>query len=571
MNDYDVSSIFQEMENYLLSSMSRNMKRHTNWENEEGFQWEMWQTKQLDSLNDYRKQNKKYIGKQSSLIQLKIEELLKQSNEHGAMQQEIKILEAIKKGFKPGRVPKGVKQSFFKLNDRKLNALIKSTNGDMQKGSTAMLRMVNDEYRKTIFKAQMFANTGTMTTDQAIDMATKDFLSKGINCIEYSNGNRVNIASYAEMAIKTANQRAYFEGEGSKRAEWGVHTVLISSYGSCSQTCLPYQGKVYVDDVWSGGTAKESEELGFPLLSTAIDGGLFHPNCKHTMTTYFEGITEIPSKADVAQTSENSDLISTQRYNERMIRKYKRLEIGSLDEQNKAKYKTKVKEWQGKQRQLISNHPEMHRNYKRESLQSVTNVDSFDNNIIKKGQGADKLLKENSVSKLIYEDEIHFNDKKQMNELLYGFKEQYSNQEVEYGMLLSPKNKAFVVKGTKSTNDFSMLSDDVFENSFVIHNHPNQKTHYSFSSADVSFFLENKIAETNAFDHKYEYKIKRTKDTLEKGLDSNEFQNTFFDIIDENSMKNENFVAINDEDEYHVVIDRLAKKYKFLYERRLRK
>lgn len=381
MDDYDVSSIFKDMEDYLISSMSRNMRRHTNWEEDEGFSWKMWQAKQLEALNDYRNSNTRYVNKQSVIIRLKIDELLKQSNAHGRMDQEIKILEAIKKGFKPGRLPTGVKESFFRINEQKLNALIKSVDSDINKASKAMLRMANDEYRKTIFKAQVFANTGTITTDQAIDMATKDFLSGGINCIEYRNGRRVNIASYAEMAIKTANQRAYFQGEGSKRAEWGIHTVLVSRYGACSETCLPHQGKVYIDDVWSGGTAEEVEALGLPLLSVAIAGGLFHPNCKHTMSTYFEGITTIPSKADVKGTRENSNLIATQRYNERQIRMYKRLENGSLDSTNKTRYYNKVNEWQGKQKELISSHPEMHRNYKRESLRGLNSVDTAVENL----------------------------------------------------------------------------------------------------------------------------------------------------------------------------------------------
>lgn len=391
MNEYDISSIFKDMEDHLLSSMSRNMQRHTNWENDEGFQWEMWQAKQLEALNDYRKQNKKYVNEQSSFVREKIEELLQQSNEHGGMQQEIKILEAIKKGFKQGRTPKGIHGSFFKLNERKLNALIKAVDSDMKKATTAMLRMTNDEYRKTIYKAQVFANTGTMTTDQAIDMATKDFLSKGINCIEYKDGKRVNIVSYAEMAIRTANKRAYLQGEGAKRDEWGIHTVLVSRYGACSETCLPHQGKVYIDNVYSGGAPEEAEKTGYPLLSKAIEGGLFHPNCKHTMTTFFPGISTIPTAKDVEGTRENSNLVATQRYNERMIRKYKRLEKGSLDEQNKAKYTKKVREWQGVQRKLISEHPEMHRNYKRESLRGVNRIDTTADEIVKLMENNDKI------------------------------------------------------------------------------------------------------------------------------------------------------------------------------------
>lgn len=407
MNDYDISSIFKDMELYLIDSMSRNMKRHTNWEDKEEFQWNMWQAKQLESLNGYRKSNTTYVNKQTNLIKLKIEELLKQSNEHGGMQEEIKILNAIKKGFKPGRTPKGIEGSFFKVNDRKLKALIDATTKDVQKSTTSMLRMANDEYRKTIFKSQVFANTGTMTVDQSIDLATKDFLSKGINCIEYSNGNRVNIASWAEMAIKTSNKRAYLQGEGSKRAEWGIHTVLISQYGACSPICLPLQGKVYIDDVWSGGTAEEAESTGYGLLSVAITAGLFHPNCKHTMTTYFEGITKIPFQMDVDKTNENSNIIATQRYNERQIRMYKRLEKGSLDSSNKERYKRKVKEWQQRNNELVKKHPEMHRSYKREGLRGVNRVDTTVDEVSSVLESADipKFMKKSSKQRIHNTDE----------------------------------------------------------------------------------------------------------------------------------------------------------------------
>jgi len=32
----------------------------------------------------------------------------------------------------------------------------------------------------------------------------------------------------------------------------------------------------------------------YPLLSIAIRNGLLHPNCKHTLSTFFEGINEDP-------------------------------------------------------------------------------------------------------------------------------------------------------------------------------------------------------------------------------------------------------------------------------------
>ena len=170
------------------------------------------------------------------------------------MDQEIQILKAIQKGFPAKKMKAGATAEFFRVNDRKLEALIEATMQDMQKAETAILRMTNDQYRKIIYNAQVYANTGAGTYEKAVDMATRDFLSAGINCIEYSNGARHTLADYADMAIRTASKRAYLQGEGQKRQEWGVDTVIMNKRGNPCPLCLPWVGKVLIDDVWSGGS-----------------------------------------------------------------------------------------------------------------------------------------------------------------------------------------------------------------------------------------------------------------------------------------------------------------------------
>lgn len=391
MDDYDISYIFNEMQEYLIESMSRNLNRHIKWEQKEGFSWEMWQSLQLEALEDYKRNSKEFVNKGYLSVADKLENLLKKTNSDARLKQESNILKAVQNGYSTKKPTKSISKAFFRVNDRKLRAITKASRNDLKKASKSMLRMANDQYRQVIYKAQVFASTGTVTVNQAIDMATKDFLSKGINCIEYKNGRRVGIDTYAEAVIRNANKKAYLVGEGTKRDEWGVHTVLISQYGACSPTCLPWQGKVYIDDVYSSGTQKDGQGTGYPLLSSAIAGGLFHPNCKHTMTTYFEGVTTMPKKSDVAKTRENSNLVATQRYNERQIRKYKRLENNSLDRDNQSKYKRKRLEWQKRQRELIDKHPEMHRNYKRESLRGVNRVDTSADEIVKLMENNDKI------------------------------------------------------------------------------------------------------------------------------------------------------------------------------------
>ena len=50
--DYAIGKAFAAIENELLDSMMRNMKRHRVAERKEGFQWEQWQAKQLAGLEE---------------------------------------------------------------------------------------------------------------------------------------------------------------------------------------------------------------------------------------------------------------------------------------------------------------------------------------------------------------------------------------------------------------------------------------------------------------------------------------------------------------------------------------
>ena len=51
INDvYDIGAAFEAVENELIASMIRNMKRHKAEESDEKMQWSMWQTEMLKSL-----------------------------------------------------------------------------------------------------------------------------------------------------------------------------------------------------------------------------------------------------------------------------------------------------------------------------------------------------------------------------------------------------------------------------------------------------------------------------------------------------------------------------------------
>lgn len=366
MNEYDITTAFKVIENELIASMIRNMDRHRAEETKEGYEWSMWQTEQLKALEKYKRNNQKKYRKQFQKINGEIDFLIRKARETGNMQQEIKIMEAIKKGFPAKKISKGMAGEFFRLNDRKLEALIEATTHDMEKAETAILRKAEDDYRQAIYNAQVYANTGAGTYEKAVDMATKDMLSRGLNCVQYINGARHTLADYADMAIRTASKRAYLQGEGEKRQEWGIATVIVNKRGNPCPKCLPFCGKVLIDDVWSGGPEDGVDlETGkkYPLMSYAISCGLYHPRCKDSHTTYFPGI----STADDTWTREELEAIGQeyaaeqkQQYAKRQEEKYERLAEYSLDAGNQKKYAERQAQWkqqnpQGWRRQFMRN------------------------------------------------------------------------------------------------------------------------------------------------------------------------------------------------------------------------
>lgn len=408
---YDIRVIFEEMTMGLIASLKRNLSRHEREEERVGFRFDQWQLAKLRSLNVFRKKNREIVQEASKEAVDMVEDVLQQSFKFGEESVEIVAEKAVKMSgeidfphdFKriasppKPKLPKSTspipdmdqplpelpkphsqlpqappENDFFGMNEKKLKALEDSVKEDIAKGSSGALRKMDDVYRQVIFKAEAHMAAGAKTLDQAVDMATKDFLERGLDVIVYSDGRRVPLPYYAEMALRTASQRATFLGEGSKRDEWGVYTVVMSSHDNCSPWCLPFQGTVLIDDVYTSISKEQAEQLsketGFLLLSHAMAEGAFHPACRHTLATWFPGISQMPKPADPDKAEALYEAEQQQRYMERQIRRYKRLELGSLDEANQAKYGAKVIEWQDRLKAHLAEHPELRRDRRRDRV-----------------------------------------------------------------------------------------------------------------------------------------------------------------------------------------------------------
>lgn len=356
MDEYSLARAFKRIEQELIFSMIRNFEKHKAEELDEGFNWDQWQVVQLRELEKYRRKNLEKFDEDFSEINDQIAELFRMALEDGQTEEEAKILEQILRGVflgsdnEYGEMP----ISFFGTNDRKLESLIQATTDDMEKAEYAILRRANDLYRRTIYDAQIYAANGG-TYEQAIDMATKDFCKKGITSIVYKNGSRHNISEYAEMAIRTGNKRAYLMGEGNMHAKYGVHTIYVKKRPQACPLCLRWTGRVLIDDVYGGGTAEESKRKGIPLLSTAMDLGFLHPNCKDVYSLFIPGVddeTDPWTEEEIRDLADDYNKALKKKRYEREAEEYEMLAKTRLDPDNRREAEAKAKMWSDKATKL---------------------------------------------------------------------------------------------------------------------------------------------------------------------------------------------------------------------------
>ncbi len=83
--------------------------------------------------------------------------------------------------------------------------------------------------------------------------------------------------------------------DGKFRRKYKRHLVEITSHGGSCPICKIWENKILIDDIYSGGSTKDGN---YPLLSQAIEKGLFHKDCRHGLTTYYPELDDIENYSD---------------------------------------------------------------------------------------------------------------------------------------------------------------------------------------------------------------------------------------------------------------------------------
>lgn len=240
-----------------------------------------------------------------------------------------------------------------------------------------ILRKADDIYRQTTIMAgeANYRETDIFTRRKFSQTMLDEYANKGIQTVTYKNGAKYSIDTYCEMVGRTTTGRAAMQASINRCVESGYNLVVVSSHFRACDMCIPYEGI----------TLSIERHPNYETIDEAITNGLFHCNCSHSISPFFEGLTaekELPRVHPGEQAlideygydeAQRMSYIAQQkqRYIERNIRKYKRRKITALDEFEKKRMNNKILEWQKKQRDHLDKNNFLRRKYEREQIKKA--------------------------------------------------------------------------------------------------------------------------------------------------------------------------------------------------------
>jgi hypothetical protein len=229
-----------------------------------------------------------------------------------------------------------------------------------------ILRETRDVLRSIQAEATrvVFLQSDTITRRSFQQEIVNRIADTGIPAVRYADGRMVSVDAYSEMSARTILGNSARQATLNRNAELGNDLVRMSTHARTSPMCEPWEGGVY---------SETGANPNYPTLQEAIDGGAFHPNCKHALAPYYEGLSpalqpdgtpeELRLGNEATYKAEQE-----QRYYERGIRRWKQREAVALSLEEADKAKARVELWQGKQREHINENDYLKRQYQREQI-----------------------------------------------------------------------------------------------------------------------------------------------------------------------------------------------------------
>lgn len=430
-------------------------------------------------------------------------------------------------------------------------------------------------YQWALDSAALQLQSGAINYNQAIKTAVKELADSGLKVVDYESGHRDHVDVSVRRAVMTGVSQICAKYTEQSAEYLDTPYFEVSAHVGARDKPGPSPWSSHKD--WQGRVYSVRTGDIYPSIYDvcglgAVDG-LEGANCRHRRFPWVEGVSERTYTDEQLEhiddghgcTFDGKDYTAyeatqMQRRIERTVRKLKRekaaYKAAGLHEDETA-VNIRLRRLNAKYKAFsaeagLPEQPERMRIY---------NATPISKSIKSTGNG-------NSVSPgdPVLVGTVDFSDKTATMKVLSDAEKELADFDYEVNYSVTKDGKVWRVSGEATTVDLSAIPSTL-NGSYSYHNHPREKTHYSFSAEDVAFFMDSKEELSIASDDRFIYIMRRTAKTVEKARDVvyNRFKELERTDVFEMMWKGQ----INpDVDKYHEVMKILSKELEVDYVRK---
>lgn len=215
-----------------------------------------------------------------------------------------------------------------------------------------ILRSAEDVYRSVIADVVSRTLLGSDTRRDTAQAALDRFARRGVTGFVDRAGRGWDLASYTEMAVRTATAHAAVDAHTERLGAAGIDLVVVSDAPQECKLCRPWEGKVLslsggvVGAIDAEHATRDGKRVRINVAGTlrqARAAGLYHPGCRHSHSAYLPGVTRPPTATADPQGDADRQRL---RALERRVRAAKRQEAVALDDTARRAAAVKVRDAQ---------------------------------------------------------------------------------------------------------------------------------------------------------------------------------------------------------------------------------
>lgn len=164
-----------------------------------------------------------------------------------------------------------------------------------------ILRYPQDVYRRAVGQSAVDVLLGLGTNRSSQVRSWQRLISEGVTGFTDKAGRNWNLATYVEMATRSATRRAWDDQHTATMQQHGINLVSIVVGSDACEKCAHWAGKILRTDKGPTGRLRVASAVGAKQVTVDVAGttdkakqaGWRHPNCSCSTAAYLPGLSVV--------------------------------------------------------------------------------------------------------------------------------------------------------------------------------------------------------------------------------------------------------------------------------------